>query len=93
MLQVIGTAAALVGAHRYSNSNAVLVGAVELNAFTGSRYIQGYSKKSEKAKKARKKGDQRISAVADLGKYYCDMYRGRQYTGYARCTQTQLHTA
>ena len=37
---------------RYSNSNAVLVGAVELIAFTGSRYIQGYSKKSEKAKKA-----------------------------------------
>ena len=51
MLQVIGAAAALVGAHRYSNSNAVLVGAVELNAFTGSRYIRGYSKKSEKAKK------------------------------------------
>ena len=46
MLQVIGTAAALVGAHRYSNGNAVLVGAVELNAFTGSRL------KSEKAKKA-----------------------------------------
>ena len=34
-----------------------------------------------------------ISAVADLGTYYCDMYRGRQYAGYARCTQTQLHTA
>ena len=34
MLQVIGTAAAaLVGAHRYSNSNAVLVGAVELNVY------------------------------------------------------------
>ena len=31
----------LVGAHRYSNSNAVLVGSVELNA-TGSRYIRGY---------------------------------------------------
>ena len=61
MLQVIGTAAALVGAHRYSNSNAVFVGAVELNAFTGSRYIRGYSKKSEEAKKAthEKKGDQR----------------------------------
>ena len=39
----------------------VLVGAVELNAFTGSRYIRGYSKKSEEAKKAthEKKGDQR----------------------------------
>ena len=46
MLQVIGAAAALVGAHRYSNSNAVLVGAVELNAFAGSRL------ESEKAKKA-----------------------------------------
>ena len=43
MLHVIGAAAALVGAHRYSNSNAVLVGAVELNAFTGGRYIRGYS--------------------------------------------------
>ena len=52
MLQVIGTAAALVGAHRYSNSNAVLVGVVESNAFTGRRYIRGYSKKSEKPKKA-----------------------------------------
>ena len=52
MVQVTGTAAALVGAHRYSNSKAVLVGAVELNAFSGSRYIRGYSKKSEKAKKA-----------------------------------------
>ena len=52
MLQVIGTATARVGAHRYSNSNAVLVGAVELNVYTGSRYIRGYSKKSEKAKKA-----------------------------------------
>ena len=48
MLQVVGAAAAalVVGAHRYSNSNAVLVGAVELNAFAGSRL------KSEKAKKA-----------------------------------------
>ena len=52
MLQVTGTAAALVGAHRYSNSKAVLVGAVELNAFSGSRYIRGYRKKREKAKKA-----------------------------------------
>ena len=62
MLQVIGTAAALVGAHRYSNSNAVLVGAVELNAFTGSRYIRGYSKKRvkrEKKRHTRKKGDQK----------------------------------
>ena len=62
MLQVIGTAAALVGAHRYSNSNAVLVGAVELNAFTGCRYIRGYSKKKVKRQKKRhggKKGDQR----------------------------------
>ena len=43
MLQVVGAAAAalVVGAHRYSNSNAVLVGSVELNA-TGSRYIRGY---------------------------------------------------
>ena len=54
MLQVIGTAAAaLVGAHRYSNSNkTVLVGAVELNACT-VRYNGGYSNgASEKAKKA-----------------------------------------
>ena len=52
MLQVIGTAgAALVGAHRYSNSNAVLVSAVELNA-TCSRYIRGYSKKREKRQKS-----------------------------------------
>ena len=61
MLQVIGKAAALVGAHRYSNTNAVLVGAVELNAFTGSRYIRGYRKKVKRQKKrhTRKKGDHR----------------------------------
>ena len=51
MLHVIGAAAALVGAHRYSNSNAVLVGAVELNAFTGSRYIEGTAKKVNRQKK------------------------------------------
>ena len=53
MLQVIGKAAALVGAHRYSNTNAVLVGAVELNAFTGIVVgtSEGTAKKVNRQKK------------------------------------------
>ena len=47
MLQVIGTAAAaLVGAHRYSNSNSPrTVGAVELNAYLGVGTSEDTAKK------------------------------------------------
>ena len=54
MLQVVGAAAAalVVGAHRYSNSNAVLVGAVELNAYWLFGTTEGTA--TERAKKQKK---------------------------------------
>ena len=65
MLQVIGTAAALGGAHRYTNTNAVLVGAVELNAFTGSKYIRGYRKKVKRQKSDTREKKVTIGAKAN----------------------------
>ena len=55
MLQVVGAAAAalVVGAHRYSNSNAVLVGAVELNAYWLLGTTEGTA--TERAKKQKKR--------------------------------------
>ena len=55
MLQVVGAAAAalVVGAHRYSNSNAVLVGAVELNAHWLLGTTEGTATEREKKRKKR----------------------------------------
>ena len=49
--------------------------------------------KRQKERHTRKKCDQRISAVADLGTYYCDMYRGHGNTQGMRGVRKQLHTA
>ena len=62
MLQVIGTAAAaLVGAHRYSNINSPRRCCCWVECILGSRYIRGYSKrvKMKKKRHTSKKGDKR----------------------------------
>ena len=55
MLQVVRSAAAalVVGAHRYSNSNAVLVGAVELNAYSLLGTTEGTATERAKMQKKR----------------------------------------